>query len=550
MKKNGFLGGAFVSTFGILLCKIVGLLYVIPFYSIIGEQGGALYGYAYTIYSLFLTLSSQGIPIAMSKIIIEYNTLNYQWSKERAYKIVRNIMVALGTLWFVLLMIFAKPIAHLIIGEIEGGNTIEDVALVIRSISCALLVVPFFASLNGYLNGHKYMTYSAVSQVIEQLVRVGFIIVGSYISAKIFNLNTPVVVAVAVFGATIGAFVSYIYLKVKKNKNKELFHSDAPRTKEEIKNTNKAILKKVLLVSLPFVLINIVKSIYNIVDTFTINSTLTTLGYTLSESEYILSVITTWGSKLNMVIISFEAGLAISLVPNISSSLVKGDMQDVNNKFNQSLQTIVFICLPMVLGLSLLATPVWNMFYGNNSLGIELFSLFVFQAITYSFYSITIDTAQVMGNSKLAISSLLISFALKALLNIPFMKFCPLIGIKAQFAPIIFNMIIHTGTAIVILYAQRKKYKLSYKQSVNPILKSILISLIMFVSLKIMNLFIPVDIETSKLNYFLISILYALVGGTIYLYLSEQYQLIEHIFKINLKTKLKSILRKFKKSTN
>jgi len=68
MKKNGFLGGAFVSTFCIILCKIVGLLYVIPFYSIIGTQGGTLYSYAYTIYSLFLTLSSQGIPVAIVKL--------------------------------------------------------------------------------------------------------------------------------------------------------------------------------------------------------------------------------------------------------------------------------------------------------------------------------------------------------------------------------------------------------------------------------------------------------------------------------------------------
>jgi len=552
MKKNGFLGGAFVSTAGIILCKIVGLLYVIPFYSIIGESGGALYSYAYTIYSLFLTLSSQGIPVAMSKIITEYNTLNHNWSKERAYKLVRNLMFALGALWFVILMIFAKPMAHLIIGEFEGGNTIDDVALVIRSISFALLVVPFYASLNGYLTGHKYMTPSAISQVIEQLVRVAFIIIGSYLAAKVFNLDTPIVVGIAVFGATIGSLASYIYLRVKRNKNKELFNLNAKKTIEEKANTDKTILKKIILVSLPFVLINVIKSIYTIVDTFTINSTLTSLGYALSESEYVLSVITTWGAKLNMVIIAFESGLAISLVPNISASLVKGDIKDVNNKFNQSLQMIIFICLPMVLGLSLLATPVWNIFYGNNSLGIEIFSFFVFQTIAYSFYSISIDLAQIMGNSKLALSSLFISFALKAILNIPFMNLCPVIGIPAYYAPIILNMIIYTGTTIVVLYAQHKKYHLSYRQSLNPILKSVLISLIMYVSLKIMNLFIPVDIETTKLNYFLLSGLYALVGAIIYIKLSYNYDLINIILNIDLKLKLNKIIKKLKlkKSTN
>ena len=543
MKKNGFLGGAFVSTFGIILCKIVGLLYVIPFYSIIGESGGALYSYAYTIYALFLTLSSQGIPVAMSKIIIEYNTLNYQWSKERAYKMVRNLMVGLGLLWFIVLMIFAKPIAYLIIGEIEGGNTIEEVAFVIRSISCALLVVPFYATLKGYLNGHKYMTQCAISEVIEQLVRVAFIIIGSYICAKVFNLEKAMVVGVAVFGATIGSLVSYIYLRVKKSKNKELFHLESEKIPEEKNNNDKVILKRIVLVALPFVLINFVKSIYTIVDTFTINSALTSLGYTLSNSEYVLSVITTWGSKLNMIIIAFEAGLAVSLVPNISSSLVKGDMTDVNNKFNQSLQMITFICLPMVLGLSLLSTPVWNLFYGNNALGIEIFSVFVFQAIAYCFYAISIDSAQV-------ISTLFVSFGLKALLNIPFMRLCSLLGIKAQYGPIILNLVIYMGTAFVISYVHHKKYNLSYRQSLNPILKTILISLIMLVSLKIMALFIPVNVETTKFNYLLITALYTIVGAAIYLTLALKNNLITHIFKVDVKEKIMQKLRKLKKSTN
>lgn len=550
MKKNGFLSGAFASTFCIIICKIVGLLYVIPFYAIIGESGGALYSYAYTIYSLFLTLSSQGIPVAMSKIISEYNTLNYHWSKQQAYKIVRNLMVSLGALWFILLMIFAKPIAYLIIGEIEGGNTIDDVALVIRSISIALVVIPFLATIRGYLSGHKYITKSAFSDVIEQLVRVAFIIIGSFLAAKVFKLDMPVVVSVATLGATVGALASYLYLKIKKNKNKDLFNMNAKKTEEEKDNTTKTIFKRIILVSLPFVIINFVRSIYSLVDTFTINSTLTTLGYSMADSEYILSVISTWGSKLNMIVIAFEAGLTVSLIPNIASSYIKGDIKDVNDKINQSFQIIMFVNLPMVLGLHLLATPVWNLFYGNNEIGISLFSLYVFQAITFSFYSISIDSAQIMGNTKLSLSTLFISFGLKAILNVPFMKFCPLIGIEAQYAPIILNMLLHIWTAVFIAYIQSKKYKLNYKQSLNPMLKSVLISLIMFVSLKIMEMFIPVNIETTNLNYLLLSILYAIVGGVIYIVLSYKYNLIDKIFKIDSKEKVKKVLLKLKKSTN
>ena len=75
MKKSNFLNGAIIATAGIIICKIIGLVYVIPFYAMIGVTGGALYSYAYSIYAIFLNLSTSGIPVAMSKLVSEYNAL-------------------------------------------------------------------------------------------------------------------------------------------------------------------------------------------------------------------------------------------------------------------------------------------------------------------------------------------------------------------------------------------------------------------------------------------------------------------------------------------
>lgn len=100
MKKNSFIEGALISTIGIVLCKILGLLYVIPFRAIVGVEGSVLYGYAYTIYSVFAGLSSNGIPSAMSKTVSEYNTLGYYNSQERAYKIGKYIINGIGIVSF------------------------------------------------------------------------------------------------------------------------------------------------------------------------------------------------------------------------------------------------------------------------------------------------------------------------------------------------------------------------------------------------------------------------------------------------------------------
>ena len=95
MQKSGFIKGAFIATLGIVLTKILGIVYVIPFHAIIGEEGGALYGYAYTIYLLFMSLSSAGIPLAISKIVSEYQTLGYYNAKKRAFIIGKKIALLL-----------------------------------------------------------------------------------------------------------------------------------------------------------------------------------------------------------------------------------------------------------------------------------------------------------------------------------------------------------------------------------------------------------------------------------------------------------------------
>ena len=91
MKKSSFMEGTIIATIAIIVVKIMGMLYVIPFYAMIGS-GSTLYAYAYNIYSIFLDISTAGLPIAISKIINEYNTLVKIEAKQRAYKIGKQIL--------------------------------------------------------------------------------------------------------------------------------------------------------------------------------------------------------------------------------------------------------------------------------------------------------------------------------------------------------------------------------------------------------------------------------------------------------------------------
>lgn len=515
MKKNNFLEGAMVATIGIVMCKIIGVLYVIPFYKIIGQQGGTLYSYAYSIYAVFLTLSSTGIPLAISKMVSEYNTLEYYNTKERVYKIGRIIIVGLGFISFLILVLMAPMIAKTILGDMQGGNTVESVTMVIRVIASALLIVPLLSVTKGYLQGHKFITPSSISQVIEQVCRVLVILIGSYSAVKIFKLSIDTTVGIAVFGATIGALIAYLYLVSKISKNKSALNKDALITREEAKITNKILFKKIVLYALPFVVIDLVKSAYALVDTMTVVRTLDRLGTSAIYAETTIGVITTWGTKLNMIVVSISLGLVVSLIPNIASSYIKKDMKDVNRKINQSLQTLLLITLPMVIGISFLAQPLWTVFYGFDKLSIDIFRIFIFQALTFSFFTVLINLMQTLNNTKIALITLFSSFLGKVILNIPLMELFSKLDIPLYLGPIVTTLITQTLAIIYIIYILKKQYQVRLRETFQISIKIILTSAIMLMILMIVNLFIDFN-NTSRLLSILYIALYSFIGILVY----------------------------------
>lgn len=542
MKKNNFLEGAMIATISIIVCKIIGLFYVIPFKHIIGEQGGALYGYAYSIYAIFLSLSSSGIPIAMSKIVSEYNTLGYNYTKEKAYKIGQTIIVLIGLISFLIMIIFAPQLAKIILGDLEGGNTIEGVSMVIRVVSSALLIVPLLSVKKGYLQGHRFITPSSISNIIDQIVRVLIIIFGSFFALKVFNQSIETAVGIAVFGATAGGISAYFYLFTKLRKNKESLNKDALITRAEAKITTKELLKKIVMYALPFIIIDLIKSAFAMVDTFTVVNTMAKLGYS-EIAETIIGVLNVWGTKLNMIVISLAIGLTISLIPNLASSFVSNNLKEVSRKINQSLQIIVFISLPMTIGLSFLSHSVWTVFYGYNDLSIKIYSLFAFQALIFSVFSILIDSSQTLNNTKLSLGALGGSFLGKAFLNIPMMKLFSKFNLGIYYAPVVTSLLVQFIAIVTLMFFLNKKYQINYNDFFKSLIKIILISLIMLVSLKIISSFYILSSET-RLGALIEVIVYSLIGAVIYIVIAYKSKLLEQVLGQNFLTKIKNKIKK------
>ena len=538
LKKNGFLQGAFIATFGIIISKILGMLYVIPFYSIIGDKGGALYGYAYNIYSIFLGISSAGIPLAISKIISEYNELGYYKAKNRAFVLGKKVLGIVGIISFIFLFLFAEVFAKIIIKDVTGGNTIEDVTFVIRMISTAILVVPTLSIYRGYLQGHKFITPTSVSQVLEQLVRVTIIVAGSFLSLKVLNLGLTTTVGIAVFSATVGALISYFYLFAKTKKNKDVLDKEILKV-EEPKIDDKVILKKILYYAFPFIMIDIFKSLYNSIDVVMLVSVLVKgLGYTATDAETIMSVISTWGLKINMIVISIATGIMISLIPNISAAFIKNDMEEVSKKINKSLQMLLYLVTPMTVGLSILAKPVWSIFYGQSTYGPSVYSFYVFVALFTTLFTCSMTILQMMKEYKQLFKALISGFLTNCILNIPLLYAFHKMGLPAYFGSTLATILGYGVCSFMSLSFINKKYKVNYEDTIKKVMSILFATLVMAFTLLVLKLFVPFT-ATGRLMNILYVVLYAVVGASVYFVITIKNNLMYDIYETNILLKIK-----------
>ncbi len=347
MKKNSFIEGTLIATFAIILIKVLGMIYVIPFYRIVGSDGGALYSYGYNIYLIFLSISSAGIPNAISKVVSEYNALDLKEAKNRASLLAKRIIGIIALVAFFILFIFAEEIGKFIIQDLNGNNTYQDVAFVIRCVAPAILAIPLLSIDKGYMQGHNYIRPSSVSELIEQIVRIFVILSGSYLCLKVFNGTLSLAIGIAMSGAFFGGIAAYLYLKRVKNKNREQLGLTKSYKKDKI--SDKEIIKKIVTYAVPFVILSIVLHVYNFTDQLLILRTLENMNYSAVDVEFIASSISTWATKICAIITAVATGITTSLIPTIVSSYTRKDKKEVNQNINKALALSFSASLPLVL---------------------------------------------------------------------------------------------------------------------------------------------------------------------------------------------------------
>ena len=534
LKKSGFIEGAFIATFCIIVTKVLGILYVIPFYKIIGEQGGTLYGYAYNIYNIFLIISSAGIPLAISKLTSEYHALKMDDKKVRMYEIATKIITIFSIVSFLICFIFAPQLSHIIIGKLEGGNTQEDVTFVIRIISFALLVIPMLSIKRGYLQGHTFIKEPSISQIIEQVVRILIIIVGSYLCVYIFKLPLKYAVGISVFAACLGGIATYIYLTIVTNRNKNQLDLNKKTTKN--KEVDKEIIIKIITYSIPFIVINLANTIYTFTDMVLVIRTLPKLAFSAADTEFISSVFTTWGVKFNTIVTSISTGLIVSLIPNMVKDYTNNDLEAVNVNFNKCLKIILLIIAPLAIFISCMSQSMWNIFYGFNHYGPLVIKYTIIVTILDCLYMVINSLMQSLNKRKVIYISVIVGLLLNLILDIPFMHLFYNLKLPAYYGAITATLVGFLVSNTISLIYLNKEMKLDYKETFKIIPRFILSTIILLVILRVFNQILPVN-STSRLTQLINILISGVVAGGIYLLIN--FKSIESILPEKLLKKLK-----------
>ncbi|MDR0405074.1 MAG: polysaccharide biosynthesis protein [Oscillospiraceae bacterium] len=543
LRKDNFLKGTFIATFYIVLGKIIGIIYAIPFHAIIGEKGGALYSYAYSTYDIFLTLSTIGIPLAVSKIVSEYSALGFLKAQSRVLNLAKILTVSTAFLCTITLFICAPFISYCMIKDVKGGNTQESVTFVIRVSSTALLFVAMIGSMRGYLQGNRYISVSCKSQVLEQITRISFVILGSYIVNNLLNLGITQAVGTAVFGATVGAIISALYLKSKISKESAFEPEKYKLSDEEKSITNKFLIKKLIFTGLPFIVINIVDSSYSLVNSLTVVTTLNEkCGFSGEDAESVFGIITTWGLKLNSIVTSIAGGITISILPNLTRDLVSKNFHEIRDKINKTLQILAFTTIPMATGLSLLSRLVWISFYGKDSkFGSLVFGFSVFVAVFSSFELNVSIIVQSLNKFKMSYFAAISGLILNAVMNVPCMIIFGKLGLGAHNGPSFSTMLGLSLSAIINLIYLKKSYGISYKKTVREISICLASTFAMVLTIICIRSIMMVETGDRFISILLVG-LYTVAGASVYFLITFKSGLVKRVFGSDILKKISPIL--------
>ena len=362
-KKETFMQGVLTLIFSQLLIKVLGLVYSLYLTNRegFGDKGNGIVAAGYQIYAMLLTISSIGVPNAISKLVSERIAIGDHKGAHRIFKIAFATFTVIGLVGTLLLFFGAHMIANYWL-------QIPEAEMTLVALSPAIFFVAISSVMRGYFNARQNIKATARSQTIEQIFKTALTIIFVEIVAIISNVSTEWMAGGATLATTAATMAGFGYLYLFYQTRKQEIGIEVKSTVNYQYERVRTIIKKILMVSIPIALTAIMSSINKNIDSFTVVRSLKAfLPDDVAISQY--GILGGKVDTLTSLPLSINVAFATALVPAISAAKARKDSKTITEKTSFSLLTSMLIGLPCTIGMLIFAGPILNLLFPNASAG-------------------------------------------------------------------------------------------------------------------------------------------------------------------------------------
>lgn len=409
-KTVSIVGGITILSIVGIICKFIGVLYRIPLALVVGKGGLGAYQLVFPTYSMLLTISSAGLPVAISRMISYSLANNDPRNAKKTFKIALYILTILGFITM-LLMIIGSDWLSARVGD-------DSTKFGFIAIAPSLLIVCVMSAFRGFMQGQQDMKPTAYSQLIEQVGKVGVALPLAYYGAQ---RGFAYGAAGALLGISLAEALALFYIVVTVNKNKVSFEKIEQNYNINEENS-RVLLRKLLVLAIPITLGACIVPLASFVDSAMLVNRMHDIGFTTDKARSLYGLY----SGLVITLINVPTALAIaismSIVPAVSNAIARKDFKAVEKQSKIGLRFAFLIGLPCSTGLYLLAKPIMYFFY--SSLGMEsvdiasnLLEISSLTIILFTVVQATSGILQGLHKQRIPMYTLMAGVAIKIFLN-------------------------------------------------------------------------------------------------------------------------------------
>ena len=411
-RKETFFQSIVALMFSQIIVKILGLVYKLYLTNKegFGDEGNAITSAAFQAYSLVLSITSIGVPAAVSKLVAERSGVGDHRGAYKIFRVSLALFSIIGIIGSYMLAISAKFISNNILG-------MPEVELSLLALAPSIFLVSIISVYKGYFNGRQNMRVTAKAQTYDQITKTFITVVVIEISTIVSKItNMAIIVAIANLATTLANIVefTYLYSFFRKELNNIKYEIMTSVHKKSVRTL--WIIKEIILVSIPMSITPFIGTIGRNFDSTTIISGLqTNMSYNDAKIQYgILN------GKVDTLVnfpLSFSGTMSTALIPSIASANSRNTINDVENRINTSLLVGLLIALPTAAVYYFFANDILQLLFPNASSGAALLQISAFTIIFLSIEQTIRGVLIGIGENKIPIITAIIDVVIGLILN-------------------------------------------------------------------------------------------------------------------------------------